>query len=562
MFFHLQFELSFVGSPQIQRTILLPELITLPQLSQIIPICFGWPQIEHYVFRATQSQKRFQPGDQIYLPHLQQTLPFEETRLIDFFSSYGPFYFQYGTALAAPKILLEIQEDYQCVQRDTMFRLRKGQGNNVPNPNGICTLFSIDAVNQQLEALRSTMPNLPQRFSMQKLEQNPEAFTDMLRTFMEYQGVSLNAEDETSFTELCSMLKIADERYGEEISKHYTMRHCLEHCTKAGLIDIMRAHQLSGYSKLRKAALVDKLEAFLLDDTFLYSFLSSLSYQDLSVLDMLCEHNIPPSEELYTSFNYLLQAGIAYLSDDGISITLPIEVKNKLIALLADDNYQYDLRLFNTCYAYATLAVYLYGLYPLNSLTRRIEEETGLDIGEQELAQALNQTAALRDTYLIQNGYILHPVLQDISDQLALRNAQRGHDFYWPDEAQLNQYYEKQHLANPALYQPLMDEIAKLSSQSKILPTLLIHQVDFLIRSGLTIEDVQHILIRSLGMVPSNASLQRILRILNTISDDTVHWTLCGHTPNQMRKIPPSGHSGKVVSLADRRKQNSQKKKK
>lgn len=85
MVFHFQIKLSIADQPQIYRTILIPDSLTLDNLSKIIHFCFGWENDGPDSFTASQPAK----------PALLTTDTPSNTPLFLYcLDNEAPFYFQ------------------------------------------------------------------------------------------------------------------------------------------------------------------------------------------------------------------------------------------------------------------------------------------------------------------------------------------------------------------------------------------------------------------------------------------------------------------------------------
>ncbi|GEM_PF-3778301 len=547
MVFHFQIKLSIADQPQIYRTILIPDSLTLDNLSKIIHFCFGWENDGPGSFTASQPAK----------PALLTTDTPSDTPLFLYcMDKEAPFYFQPAGA-ASPKVELEFQE-FRIMRLKPLFQLLDYNGNNTISANGTHTLFSAETVSQQLLAMQDEALTKQRLSPVQMLDEFPdfeEDFLDTLRNKAMTDDSVYMPEDSAALRQLLQELT-EDLKEISNISQ--SLHTCLMHSTKDELLTIIRTHNISGYSKLRKAELVELLEQKLLDKNFLEQFFSALTFQELDILSLLYAQNIPFLPENSQLCAYLINAGICYPTEDDF-VLLPDEMRKALEECLEHTDFQHNVQLFDVAHFYCQLDIYLYGIYPIAKLLQQIEAVTGVLLTKDELLQLVHYRVTIDGRYAFNDGCIIHPLLEE--DFIQLQNLlyfqHSNPALRKPNDAILDQFYEEAWLVNEELYSLFTSTFFPYYRKEPESFDIFLHSMDLFMHTKISFDELVELLSNDFFQFPNKNIAKQFTSVLQRLLNDTVRWDLGGYTPNQKQKQSKTNKNN-VISLQTHR----QKKKK
>lgn len=549
MIFHLQIRLSITDQPQIYRTIFIPDSLTLDDLSKIIHICFGWESDNSGSFTATQSSS----------PAIRTADTPSNTPLFLYcLDNEAPFYFQPAGA-ASQNVTLDLQE-FRIMRLKPELRLLDYNGNNTSSANGTHTLFSAEMVSQQLLTMQEAVLTKQRLSPVQMLDAFPDFKEDFLDTLRNRATIDDSVYVPENDIALRQLLQALTDDLKEITEVSQPLHTCLMQSTKDELLTIIRAHNISGYSKLKKIELVELLEEKLLDKDFLNQFFSALSYQELDILSQLYEQNIPFLSENSQTCAYLLNAGICYPTEDGF-VLLPKEMRNALEECLDNADFQHDIQLFDVVHLYCQLDTYLYGIYPIAKLLQQIETVTGVVLTKDELLQLVHYRVTIDGRYAFNDGCIIHPLLEEdfIQQQNLLYFQHSNPALRKPNDAVLDQFYEEAWLVNEELYSLFTSTFFPYYRDEPESFDIFLHSMDLFMHTKISFDELVELLSNDFFQFPNKNIAKQFTSVLQRLLNDTVRWDLGGYTPNQKQKQKQSKtNKNNVISLQTHR----QKKKK
>lgn len=546
---HFQIELSIAGNPPIRRTVLVPEFLTLQTFGEVIAICFGWNPATPIAFTAASYSRAHKTKTNKALS--ESTLPPDTVAYHYFLDNSAPFYAQPAIKNAA-RILLEIQE-FRLMRVDTTLQLLESCGNHPPIANGIHTLFSAEAVNQQLTSIQTAL----RKKRIPLPEQMLNEFPNFKEEFLHLLQVEANDDDTVSIpkdnAELQQLLQDLIDEAVKTMDNPVSLHDCLTHCTKEELMTFIRTYGITGCSKLRKAELVERLEQYLLDPVFFKSFCAALTYPELDVLGELCLQNLPPLPEVMQSSTYFANLGICYPTKKGF-LTLPTEYRAALESYLLDIDFQHMVQLFDTVHFYCLLDVYLYGIYPVAKLLQQIEQLTGLLLTTEELEQLTYYRTQLNPEYFFDNGNIVHPLLENQPLQQAdlLQQQQKNPVAYQPDDLQLERFYEEHWLIQQELYDQFEAKFFLYFQEDAESFNGFLHTLDLFMHTLTSFNDLVQLLCEAYFHLPDQQTTVQFIALLQKLWNNTIRWDLNGYTP--LQKKTQRGKNNVIPLHAHRKK--------
>lgn len=566
---HVQFLLPDT-EPPVRREVILPDSILLEDINLIISICFGWTETNAYEFVAQQTKNSFVGNNRSFFGS-RQSLPADDLTLLFAFQKNKEIHYHRSTDLI-DCVSITLMTTTSLLPEPTL-QLYSWQGENQPCTSG-CIPFQQSMVEEALLALREELYLTGDEFDYEQLEPL-ELISELEKNGMPPELARLF--DGLPKEEALTLLDGWISQLNDHLSTTYTLAQCLSLLTKDAMIEIMRYHHFSGYSKLRRSELEDRLLRELTNPDFLAELLKTCTIPEAELLEFLCQSNIPfDAPEAALHCQHLLRSGICYLEVDGMFLTMPSELRQPLQALLQKDNLITEFQFYDMLHTFCYTAVYFYGIYPIRQLLRRINESMQLTVTEQELREVIMPMQEKRGDYILRDDWIIAAELephsaedQKMLDHLMRQQKQRT-EFFWPDLDQITAIVFNRRLADEELYRTLSNDFMYYLNPDITL-ALELAQMERLIRVGAPFTAVTQFLTTEVFTLPDLETVEKLVEAVQQIWNQTPMWSNGGFSPDQMRakqKKNKANSSAKnnaknsnVISLQERRKKHTKKKK-
>lgn len=562
MITHLHVQLQLPNTePPVRREVILPDSVLLDDMNLVINICFGWSITDNFEFVTAQTKNSYTGGSLSFLG-FKQSLPAVMVTLLFAFQKNRSILY-YRSAQPNDCVELTLLNTNSLLPEPT-FQLNSWHGENLPCSDSGCYPFQQEQVNDALAALRADLYLTEDEFDFDSMTP-----LDLLAQMQE-NGIPEELSQLFDGMPKEDALALLDEwmaQVSNQLTITYTMSQCFSTLSKDGLIDIMRYNHFTGYSKLRRSELEDRLLRELTNPDFLKAQMETLTIPEIELLDFLCRANMPfDTPEAALHAQHLLQSGLCYLDQAEGLLMVPSELRQQYESLLQNEGLIREAQFYDMLHTFCYTAVYLYGVYPIKSLLRRINESMQLTVTEQELREVIVPMQFKRGDYILRDNWIIaaelepnSPEEQKLLDHLMLQQQQRT-ELFWPDMDQITAIVFNRRLADEELYRTFAADFTPYLNRDIVL-TLALSQLEYMIRSGASLQDIMLFLTSFVFDLPDMETAEQMTASLMTIWNQTPMWSNGGFTPNQMRakskkktgNHKSSAKKNNVVSLQDHR---------
>lgn len=561
---HVQFLLPDT-EPPVRREVILPDSILLEDINLIISICFGWTETNAYEFISQQTKTSFIGNNSSFFGS-KHVLPADDLTLLFAFQKNKEIRY-YRSTHPTDCVSIILMTTTSLLPEPT-FQLNSWQGENQPCTSG-CIPFQQPLVEEALLSLRENLFLMGDEFDYNQLTPL-DLIAELEKNGMPPELARLF--DNLSKEEAMTLLDGWISQMNEHLTTPYTMAQCLSFLSKNAMIDIMRYNHFSGYSKLRRSELEDRLLQELTNSEFLKELLKTCTIPEIELLEFLCQANMPfDTPEAALHAHHLLRSGICYLDPLDTILTVPSELRPQIQSLLQKDNLIMEFQFYDMLHTFCYTAVYLYGVYPIRQLLHRINESLQLTISEAELREVIMPMQFKRGDYILRDEWIIAAELepssskeQKILDHLMRQQRQRT-ELFWPDMDQITAIVFNRRLADEELYRAFAKDFMRYLN-SNITLALELANMEHMIRVGAPFTAVMQFLTTEVFALPDLETAEQLTEAVQHIWNQTPMWSNGGFSPNQLRARQKKNNANSstknnVVSLqAHRQKKNTKKK--
>lgn len=272
-----------------------------------------------------------------------------------------------------------------------------------------------------------------------------------------------------------------------------TLKEILTEYSKTDLIDIAKIHQLSGYSKYKKAELAEFLEKELLSKEVMCRYFRFLNEDEIQLLeskDVPCKVSF-----MDVKYQYLLMGGYAgvYANWEDSVFCLPEEVK---VAYRKNctDNWKKECQEEKNFLMYFNVAAEFYGICPMRKVVELYKRDTGIEKDEFSAMAFLKDVPEGKKYFVLQGSEIVLSLYKVKNEYKRLLREQQGQDFYIPSKEEVECLGRKGYLPFGKNMQQLKTFFLKEGKEEPEDAEILCRSIQFIIRVGQTMEEVLDLL--------------------------------------------------------------------
>lgn len=321
-------------------------------------------------------------------------------------------------------------------------------------------------------------------YEMQDILSNPKH--SQYREIKEWVGEQLTQKyDLEGINEVLSR-----QEYGES---NVTLKEILTEYSKTDLAEIAKIHHLSGYSKYKKAEVVEFLIKELLSKDVMCRYFRFLNEDEIQFLES--ENTIRKVSFEDTKYEYLLVGGYAGVyADWGDSVfCLPKEVKAAYQENCTEE-WKKESQDIETFLMYFNVAAELYGICPVEKAVELYKRDTGLEKDEFSTRAFLKDIPENKKYFVMQGSQIVLSLYKEKSEYNRLLQEQQGKDFYIPSKEEIECLGRKGYLPFGKNMEQLKSFFMKEGKEEAQDAELLCRTIQFIIRIGGTMEEVLDLL--------------------------------------------------------------------
>lgn len=556
MITHACIKMTLHGQETTWRQVSVPMFLCLSDFATIVALCFGLPDGDNFSFTGKTPHRQYISEYRRDFSKQKNVFSAEDFSLEDLFAkSHHTAIYQYD--LHQPiQIDLELDNSMPLLLPEPTFQLKQWSGDNPPG-----------SAPWQAAAVADTLTQLQHQWFEETDEEDAEWNQTVDEFFDELVGslVDMLMNDpslELSKPEAYEKVNQLLERAGNAFSRNYSLEDCLSTLRKDEMLEVARANQFHGYSKLRRQELLEFLEQNLLNPDTVQRQLALLTQPEIDQLLDLCLTNMPftgPETLLHAS--WAVRYGLCYIDPQDNVLTVPLELQSKIKEALKNTELTQQLHLTDTVYAYCYAAVYLFGAYPVEKLLSHLQPEVSVPLDADSLEDLVtNHVARSLEEFFFQDGYIVDFSFMgpNGADNLAaLKKCQESIKMdYWPDKNTIFQLERDRWLIDKKLYHTFAEHCEPLLASPDYDIEQALRTIECCIRTGYTFPSITAFLSEQFFDLPDMKAVNRFTRDLQQIWNHTPMWLNGGISP--AAKSPRKADN--VVSLTVHSKKKAKKK--
>ena len=209
--------------------------------------------------------------------------------------------------------------------------------------------------------------------------------------------------------------------------------------TATQLKEIAKSHGLSGYSKLKKAELVELLVNHLLSYDIIENCLLLATNEELAIFEEVCQGKEAILEEDASNYIYFFMQGY-YNINGNQQISVPDEVK-RMYPIINSLEFQKKRAAFHTILDYCKAGVNLYGIVPVEQIRKMYNANQKVEITTEELIATVKKAQERNCPVEIKGEDFIHELITtNDSAYEALLKKQGNKPFYTPSKAEFLNY--------------------------------------------------------------------------------------------------------------------------
>ena len=496
-----QLKITIIGSkPPIWRRVIVPEHIAFCDLDDIIEKIFGWTHSHLYEFFIKDWGMRITGA-----PLMKEEDNAEEC--IDSWMEVGSeiiYTYDFGDSW---EHLIKVEKLVEYEQRYPVVLKSKGP-NMIEDCGGIWGFY--DCIE---EADPFDMNAVNEEFASWVL---PIAEPiDEIVSFDDYDDDLEEEYVRKTFSELKSL---------EDVYIQYA---------KDNLVEIAKAHCLSGYSKLKKQDLAKWLVQNLLEEQFMTNLVLNASKDELGYFeDAMDENGIFISEKLIEESLFLSTYGgfLTYYN----FYQVPMDVQEQYKKIMTD-SIRNQINTTHLLEEVCQSAVFLYGVVSISELVDICNKYHWTDILECDMQEKVKEIVAQDELLVFKNGCFMDIRLEDV--YLHIINEQKKIERYFPEDAEVFLDFgrnEIQEVDDDTVF--FLEYLMKEANLDHVRGILAFYLLQEAIRMNQ--EDVELFGILSELGCPLDRKKQfdKAEQMLRKITNRTRKWELNGHTSMELNK--------------------------
>ncbi len=332
---------------------------------------------------------------------------------------------------------------------------------------------------------------------------------------------------------------------------HVTLTEILGKYTKQELMEIVKLHHMTGYSGLKKDAIVKYLSKDLLDKRVMCSYFRYLNDRETELLES--ENNFVQIDFMDDDYDTLLNGGYAVHKDEYFMedyICIPEEVK-EAYRINCDEEWKKTCKEEAELTSYMNLAAELYGVCPISKMLEIYEKYTGRTKGELEVLTFAEEIPENKKYFVIKEGRLVLKILTSQNYYREFFKMQGNISYYFPTKEEAELLMKKGYLPFDEALKSLQIFFRKNGEDTDEDAEFLCKRVQFMLRIGETPESIIEMLeegFMGFDDVMENYKKQnQFIKKLMKVSEHTRMILLRGHTLAEINSSRQPERNGKII---------------
>ena len=317
----------------------------------------------------------------------------------------------------------------------------------------------------------------------------------------------------------------------------------LEKLNMNQLTEICRKFYLSGYSKLKKAELVNFIKESIFEKELFEKIMISMQSKELEYLRTAdaIQNNIGDlnlMEQAKYSFAFIdTKTSKAYIAKD---------IQNFCNEIF-DEEYEKKYNFTRSVITYSRALTELWGIVPLEKLVEVYNKQNMEKITAKDVKEATVCSRFADDCYYFydeKHEELVHEslIVYEGDDAEKLRNNQKDKPYYIPDKMQLIQYSDADYFDKGELFGDMVDFILKNFNCDYGVAYTLTDEINLMARMNCSFEDIMYY-IDAMGIEMKDGSTsEKLMQKYYYVYVNSRLWENRGYTTEELKKIKGNGN--------------------
>lgn len=253
--------------------------------------------------------------------------------------------------------------------------------------------------------------------------------------------------------------------------------------TATQLKEIAKSHGLSGYSKMKKAELVELLANHLLDYDTIEESLLLANQQEFAAFEEVCQGKVKMLEEDATNYIYFFMQGYYNINADQ-EISIPDEVK-RMFPIINSTEFQRKRTAFHTILDYCVAGVNLYGIVPIEQIRKFYNANQKIEISTEELLDVVKKAQSRNCAVEVKGDDFIHELITTSEHAYdALLKKQDGKPFYTPSKNEFLNYADDFYVEKNEYHERLVAFLKNVLFMNEEMVEAFVYEVECMYSEG------------------------------------------------------------------------------
>lgn len=319
--------------------------------------------------------------------------------------------------------------------------------------------------------------------------------------------------------------------------KKMTFRDILKEYSRNELVEIAKNLHLSGYSKLKKEKLLDRMCVDLLDRNVMRKAFRFLSEAEMKLLEQ--EENFLEIDALSIEYDTLFELGYVYCESNWpVEIVyVPQEVKDAYRAN-CDEEWKKDVVRDQELLMYLNTSAELYGICPIHKALELYQRDCGETVNEFGVIGFCDLVPENKKIFVIQEGKLIIRMLAGENLVADVSAMHKNFDYYEPTKEEIQLLGKEGYLPFSRELNDLKKFFQKYGKETEADAEDLCKRVQFLARIGEQFDGIMEMLDECyLGfdeVVHNEKRMDALMEKLFRVIQTTRTFILRGHSPGEV----------------------------
>lgn len=319
--------------------------------------------------------------------------------------------------------------------------------------------------------------------------------------------------------------------------KKMTFRDILKEYSRNELVEIAKNLHLSGYSKLKKEKLLDRMCVDLLDRNVMRKAFRFLSEAEMKLLEQ--EENFLEIDALSIEYDTLFELGYVYCESNWpVEIVyVPQEVKDAY-RVNCDEEWKKDIVRDQELLMYLNTSAELYGICPIHKALELYQRDCGETVNEFGVIGFCDLVPENKKIFVIQEGKLIIRMLAGENLVADVSAMHKNFDYYEPTKEEIQLLGKEGYLPFSRELNDLKKFFQKYGKETEADAEDLCKRVQFLARIGEQFDGIMEMLDECyLGfdeVVHNEKRMDALMEKLFRVIQTTRTFILRGHSPGEV----------------------------